>query len=195
MARNVHAGEYVSRDHRTNLLQVIIGENGVKLAEDVSRLDESIRKKNSAINYARKTIQTHLPKGEKLEQFLELTEDTDIDNRIAAKTKELGAARQAERIRLRPALSQASVPALPDGFDSLLSKTLTDVSADAETRLREQIDRHEMHERGQAWISEGLGYVRNESCPFCGQSTEGLALVDAYRQFFSEVLCRADRRN
>ncbi|MET4808127.1 AAA family ATPase [Limibacillus sp. MBR-115] len=186
VARNVHAGEYVSRDHRTNLLQVIIGETGVKLAEAVNKLDESIREKNSEIGRAKKAIQPHLPNGAKLEQFLDLAEDPDIDNKIAAKTKGLGATKQAEQIRTRSALSQASVPVLPDDFDSVLSKTLADVSADAETRLREQIDRHEMHERGQAWISEGLGYIRNESCPFCGQSTKGLALVDAYKQFFSE---------
>ena len=68
----------------------------------------------------------------------------------------------------------------------MLSKTLANVSADAETRLKEQIDRHEMHDRGQAWISEGLGYVRDDACPFCGQNTKGLSLVEAYKQFFSD---------
>ena len=68
----------------------------------------------------------------------------------------------------------------------MLSKTLANVSAAAETRLKEQIDRHEMHDRGQAWISEGLGYVRDDACPFCGQNTKGLSLVEAYKQFFSD---------
>lgn len=186
VAQNVHAGEYVSRDHRTNLLQVIIGDTGVQLAGAVNKLDESIREKNSEIGRAKKAIQPHLPNGVKLEQFLDLDEDPNIDNKIATKTAELGAAKQATGIETRPALVQPTVPTLLADFEAVLSKTLANVSADAETRLKEQIDRHEMHDRGQAWISEGLGYVRDDACPFCGQNTKGLSLVEAYKQFFSD---------
>ncbi|GAB2209098.1 AAA family ATPase [Roseibium sp. ROS1] len=186
VSRNVHAGEYVSRDHRTNLLQVIIGEAGVQLANAVNKLDEDIREKNSEIGRAKKAIQPHLPNGVKLEHFLDLAEDTDIDAKITAKTAELEAAKQAEQIKTRALLQRPAVPSLPAEFEAVLSKTLEDVSADAEARLREHMTRHEMHEHGQSWISEGLGYFRDDVCPFCGQNTKGLDLIQAYKQFFSD---------
>lgn len=187
VSRNVHAGEYVSRDHRSNLLQVIIGEAGVALAGVVSRLDEQIREKNGEINRAKKALQQLLPTGVKLEDCLGLAEDPEIDAKIEAKNAELTAARQAEQIAARAALTEIPAPALPDNFNVILEKTLADVSADAERRLKEQIDRHGMHECGQAWLAEGLGYLREDACPFCGQATKGLPLVEAYQQFFSDA--------
>lgn len=62
VAQNVHAGEYVTRDHRTNLLQVIVGDVGVRLAEDIDRLDGEIRDKNAELLRARKQIPRRPPK-------------------------------------------------------------------------------------------------------------------------------------
>lgn len=187
VAQNVHAGEYVSRDHRTNLLQVIIGEAGVALAHTVNKLDETIRDKNADINRARKTVQQVLPNGIKLDQFLVIADDPEIDAKMAAKTAERDAAKRAEEIKNRAALNEVPVPALPAALSPMLAKTPADVSADAEKRLKDQIARHEMHEHGQAWLSEGLSYLRDNTCPFCGQGTKGLPLVDAYKQFFSDA--------
>ena len=184
----MHAGEYVSRDHRSNLLQVIIGETGIALADAVNKLDDAIRDKNSEVNRARKALQTHLPAGGNLDAFLGLAADADIDNKIAAKKTERDAAKRSDEIKQRAALSEVTIPALPVALAATLAKTLADVSADADKRLKAQIAHHQMHDRGEAWISEGVGYLHDDdACPFCGQSTKGLALVDAYKQFFSEA--------
>jgi wobble nucleotide-excising tRNase len=185
VARNVHAGEYVSRDHRSNLLQVIIGEAGIGLADAVNKLDDAIRDKNGEVTKAKKTLQTHLPAGSSLDAFLVLAADVDIDAKIVAKKTERDAAKRSDEIKQRAALSAVTIPALPAGLGATLAKTLADVSADAEKRLKAQITRHQMHDRGEAWISEGVGYLRDDACPFCGQNTKGLELVDAYKHFFS----------
>jgi wobble nucleotide-excising tRNase len=187
VARNVHAGEYVSRDHRSNLLQVIVGEAGIALAEAVSELDNAIRDKNGEITRARRVVQTHLPAGANLDAFLGLAADPDIDTKIAAKTTEHGAAKRAEEIKNRAVLTAAAVPALPASLVTILGKTLKDVSADAEKRLREHVAGHKMHEQGEAWISQGLGYLTDETCPYCGQGVKGLPLIEAYKQFFSDA--------
>ena len=44
-----------------------------------------------------------------------------------------------------------------------------------------------MGARGQAWLSEGLSYTRDEECPFCGQDLVGVDLIDAYKAYFSEA--------
>jgi len=186
VAQNVHAGEYVSRDHRTNLLQVIIGQPGITLATQVNNLDAAIRVKNVAIDRARKAVNAHFPTGLTLDGFLKLKEDQEVDKKIASKDGELKTAKEADSIKKKALLSEVTVPALPEEFLALLAKTLDDVSADADKRLKEQIARHEMHQKGEAWLSDGLEYIKDDTCPFCGQSTKDLELVDAYKQYFSE---------
>lgn len=187
VARNVHAGEYVDRDHRSNLLQIIVGEAGVSLAEKVNTLDEEIRQRNSEIGKSRKALQALVPAGTKLDDFLALAVDPDIDAKITGKAAERDAAKRADDIKTRKALVAVALPTLPANLLTVLGKTLSDVSADADKRLKDQIAHHNMHEHGEAWISEGLSYLHNNTCPFCGQDTNGLPLVDAYKQYFSEA--------
>ena len=187
VAQNVHAGEYVGRDHRTNLLEVIIGDAGVALAAEVNGLDTAIREKNGELGRARKSIEAQLPKGVALDDFLGLVEDTDIDAKIEAKVSELKTAKEAQAIKTRALLSEVTVPKSPADFLTILSKTLDDVSADAEQRVKGQVARHAMHEKGEAWLSEGLDYLKDDTCPFCGQEINGLDLIDAYKQYFSEA--------
>ncbi|MDA7999874.1 MAG: AAA family ATPase [Alphaproteobacteria bacterium] len=185
VARNVHAGEYVSRDQRTNLLQVIIGEKDISLAAAVADIDRDIRSKNSEIDQSRKAIQEYLPQGVKFEQFLNLGEDPEIDDKIAKKSKDLEAGKRVEEIKKRSTPAEAKIPVLPNNFETVLAKTLTDVATDAETRLNEQVSRHNMHSHGRIWISEGVKYIHDDACPFCGQPVKDLDLVKAYKQFFS----------
>jgi wobble nucleotide-excising tRNase len=186
VARNVHAGEYVSRDHRANLLRVIVGEAGITLAQAVNKLDDDIRDKNREVGNAKKVVQAQLPGGASLDNFLALPADPDIDGKIATETAERDAAKRAEEIKNRPALAAAAIPALPAAFATTLGKTLADVSADAEKRLRAHIAGHKMQQRGEAWLSEGLRYL-TETCPFCGKDAQGVPLIEAYKQFFSQA--------
>ena len=105
-----------------------------------------------------------------LEAFLEIKKDGGIDEKIAATENELAAVRQVEQIRTRAALPTLTLPALPAAFTELLGRTVDGIAVDAEKHGTDQIEAHAMHARGQAWLSEGLGYVRGEECPFCGQA-------------------------
>lgn len=186
VAQNVHAGEYVGRDHRKNLLEVIIGEAGVVLTKRVNDLDADIREMNSEIRQSRNSIEAQLPNGVALDGFLALPKYPNIEAAIKAKDSELKTVKEAEAIKRRILLAEVTPPAVPGTFLPVLAKTLDDVSVDAEKRLQDQIDYHEMHENGQAWLSQGLGYIKDDNCPFCGQDIQGLELVEAYKQYFSE---------
>ena len=187
VARNVHAGEYVGRDHRSNLLQVIIGEGGVVLADKVKQLDRDIRKKNTDINNVKRALCLNLPNNIQLDDFLALADDPEIEAKITEKSAELNAAKQAEKIKVKPLLSALKVPSLPAAFLPVLEKTLKEISVEAERHLANHIARHEMHEQGEQWISDGFSYLQKDSCPFCGQDTKGLQLIEAYKQHFSEA--------
>jgi wobble nucleotide-excising tRNase len=185
VAQNVHAGEYVERSQRRNLLQIIVGADGVILARRVDELDAQITAKTAEIVATRRVIQGLVPRGTNLDEFLALDEDPNIDEKIATKNAELTAARRVDEIRRRVSLSTISIPSLPPQLMEILTQTVADLSAEAERRVREQVARHEMHADGEAWLAQGLGYVRDEKCPFCSQNIAGVALIEAYGQFFS----------
>ena len=130
-------------------------------------------------------MQRHVPAGMALEAFIALAEDPTIDTKIAAKEQELQAVQRATQIQQRPDLVAIAVPVFPAAFAALLAKTLANVSANAERLVGEHIARHHMQERGERWLTEGLQYVAEESCPFCSQRLDGVDLIQAYRDFFS----------
>ena len=84
-------------------------------------------------------------------------------------------------------MAETELPAFPADFAALLGKTIADVAEDAERRITAQIEKHEMEKRGEPWLSEGLGFVHDDACPFCGQNVSGVPLVAAYRTYFGEA--------
>jgi wobble nucleotide-excising tRNase len=182
---NVFAGDVVDTEHRRNLYRVIIGAQGVALAASVNILDEQIRTKTNEIRDNRAQIQRLLPQGMTQEDFIALADDPEIDARIAAKERELQAARQAAQLQQKAGLTPLTVPVFPAAFAALLAKTFANVAADAERRVGEHIERHHMQARGETWIAEGLQYIADDSCPFCAQRIDAVGLIQDYRELFS----------
>jgi wobble nucleotide-excising tRNase len=187
VSENVYSGDFVDLDHRRNLYRVIIGKDGVDLARRVDQLDADIRVKTSEIREKRAAVQSFAPSGVAVESFLVLAPDPDIDSRISTKQMELESVRQADQLRSRASLSLLALPALPDDFEVLLATTVEGLAADAEQQVSAQIAAHEMHARGETWLSEGLRYVRDETCPFCNQPLHDSPLIRAYSAYFSEA--------
>lgn len=185
VAENVHSGEVVEIDHRRNLYRVIIGQEGVRLAEQDTELSAQSREKTGEVTAAQRAVAPHMPQGMRIDAFLALAPDPDIDAKIAAQETALAAAREAGAIQARATLSAYTAPTMPDFFDALLARTLDDVSADAERLLTEHLARHGMVEQGESWIAHGLQHT-DDTCVFCGQDVEGLPLIAAYRAVFSE---------
>ena len=126
-----------------------------------------------------------MPPGMTVQAFVALREDAQIDEKIAAKEQELQAVQRATQLQQRAGLTAVTVPVFPAAFAQLLAKTFANVEADAERRVTGHIAHHGMQGRGETWLSEGLGYVVGEKCPFCGQGVAGVELIGAYRSFFS----------
>ena len=186
VAENVHSGEVVEIDHRRNLYRIIIGEEGVRLAEEDARLARQSREKTQEITAATRAIQPHIPAGMGLDAFHALPVDPEIDVRIANQERNVEAVRLARQINNRQALSEIRVPRLPDELAALLARSIDDIAQDAETRLAEHLAAHGMEANGGNWIAKGLEHGEGESCPFCGQDIRGLSLVAAYRAIFGD---------
>jgi wobble nucleotide-excising tRNase len=185
ISQNVYSGDAVGLDHRRNLYRVIIGKGGVDLARAVDELDADIRSKTSEIRDRRSYVQSMAPAGVSVEEFSSLSADLDIDSKIDAKQRELEAVRQATQLNSRAGLTPIALPILPENLESLLGTTLEGLTAATTQRVNVQIAAHGMHTRGEAWLAEGLVYVRDQLCPFCEQAIAGSELVSAYNTYFS----------
>ncbi|MEI5689101.1 AAA family ATPase [Sphingomonas kyungheensis] len=185
VAENVHSGEIVDIEQKRNLYRVIVGDDGVKLAAADAGLAAASRTKTTEITAAGKALQSHIPVGMKLDAFLALAPVEDIDAQIADKLQNVEAVRQAGAIRDRAMLAELASPALPEGFEELLSRTIDDIANDAERQLTGHLAAHSMAGTGEGWIAAGLEHA-GDSCPFCGQDIQGLPLIAAFRAVFSD---------
>ena len=185
VAENVHSGEVVEIDHKRNLYRVIVGEQGVRLAEEETRLVGLSRETTTKIGKLSTAIEQHIPNGMKLNDFVALPDDPDIGTKCKEQEKVIEASLQTEQIEKRKGLSSYVMPKLPGELESLVSRTLSDIAQDSETQFVNHLKNHKMEKDGSNWIAKGLDYTLEDTCPFCGQSIKGVSLIRAYQSVFS----------
>ena len=186
---NVYSGDYVEHEHKKNWYRVIVGAHGVRLANQVEELDGQIRDANTDLRTKNDAVSRHLPAGTALDDYLQWQLVADIEEQIRRKTEELSnrqrAAAKSGEIQAKGLFSKVQIPSLPPDFAAVLAKQLTDIVADAETKVRQQIAQHQMGQQGEPWLSQGLSYVKDDRCPFCGQGVRASDLIGAYRSHFN----------
>lgn len=186
---NVYAGDYVDHEHKKNLYRVIVGGNGVQLAKQVDLLSEQIKTAHADLTTKKNAVSGFIPQGVTLEAYLSWQAVVDIDAKIQQKNNEVTnrqrALERVTEIQSKGLLDRFQLPSLPSDFTTILEKQLTDITADAETRIHQQITTHQMGSQGGPWLSQGLGYVKNDLCPFCGQGVQANNLIAAYRSHFN----------
>jgi wobble nucleotide-excising tRNase len=194
IAANVHSGDVVDVAHRRNLYRVIVGAEGVGLAEQEQALAEEARAKQADLTAAERAVLALVPRGTALRDFLDLPVDPEIDAKIEAQRLTVNALKQAESIHTRAALKPLPVPAIPTTTQVVLAKSIDGVAADAEARIATHVQRHGMQRDGERWIGEGMPFVVEDSCPYCGRDgLSALDLIKAYRAHFSDAYCTLQR--
>ncbi len=186
---NVYAGDYVNHEHKKSLYRVIVGPQGVQLARQIEQLDGKIREANKDINTKKTVVSFAIPSGTTLEIYLNWQPIENIENKIQEKNTEITNRQRTldmvAEIKSKGLLTKIALPAFPTDFLDILAKTLTDIIADAENRVRQQISAHDMGNQGETWLSQGLGFVADDKCPFCEQSIQTNELIAAYRSHFN----------
>lgn len=186
VAENVYVGDAVDTEQRRNLYRFIIGDDNIRLARQIEELDRKIRELSTSIREQGRLIESRIQGAITLQEFLGLPEDGNINDKIAAKERELEAAEAAQDIVQRKGLQPVPVPEIPQSVFDILTTDFVEIAATAEQLVRDHLCKHKMKPHGEAWISEGMGYLQGDRCPFCGQDVSGLALIEAYRNFFSD---------
>ncbi len=186
---NVCSGDYVEHENKKNLYRVIVGARGVELAREIEDIDRQIRDLNPDLNIKKGLVEGEIPPGIDIEDYLLWQPVSDIKKQIQEKTRDFeslqNASEKSSEIQTKDFLLEVQIPSPPSDFATVLAKELTEIIADAEAKVRNQITRHEMGHRGESWLSEGLGYVKNDECPFCSQDFLDKDLLSAYGAYFS----------
>lgn len=181
---NVYAGECVEHEQRRNLYDVIIGEKGVALRRTVDQLDATFRRAGQALSEKEATVRSFIPGGMAVDKFVALEADPNIDAKTEAKVKLVTALDGAAELKAKSTLAKIALPPFPTGLDTLLSKTIEDVSENAEVAIRAHMAKHMLHPNEQ-WLVEGLSLLKGDSCPFCAQPLAGNTLMSVYRSQFA----------
>lgn len=187
--QNVYAGDFVDHEHKKNLYRVIVGAQGVQLARTIEDLDDQIRNANTDIRTKKEAVSRTLPSGTTLDAYLTLQPVEDIETKIQQKNKEIDnrqrSIEKAAEIQSKGLLAKIALPTFPSEFNATLTKHLEDIAADAEARVRQQVVSHQMGSQGETWLSQGMGFIVDEKCPFCGQGITANDLIAAYRSHFN----------
>ena len=184
---NVFSGSIVDADHRRSLHSLAIGAKGVKLARRVEDLAVEITQSNGPLKAAENAVQALAGDGNTVTAFCNLSPVADIDEQIQTATRDLNAAKSKSLIEQTSPLAPVAAPAVPlKAVEAHLGVALEGVSADSVARTRQHIaDR--LDESGEAWLDQGLGYMNDDECPFCGRSVASNPLVEAYKQYFDDA--------
>ena len=99
---NVHSGLSVEAQHRQNLHELILGDQGVVLNQDLRDLVSSISLHNKALEEKANAIPQQVRGDLSVDEFCDLSELPDIDNEIKEAERKLMAARNQKAVRTTP---------------------------------------------------------------------------------------------
>ena len=186
---NVYSGLDVDSQHRQNLHELILGEQGVALHHRRQELVSRITKHNKTLDEKSKEIPEQKRYGFSVDDYCALTELPDVEKEISIVKRDLTAAHNQDAIKTTPLFDEIELP----NFDiveikGVLRKDLPELEKNAEARVKTHLQA--LGEDAESWVADGMRRVTEgdlAACPFCGQDIAGLELISHYRAYFSEA--------
>jgi wobble nucleotide-excising tRNase len=188
----------IEHEHRKKHHKIIIGAQGVKIAEELTELKlaekterqevDALTKKFKAVGFVHHTLEAFLA--------IPAAEEAAVPGHIQRLEQDIKSKESETTVRslgfARPLSSLT--------FDLSATKTLAGhklaaVHEAAEKRVLDHID-HNIKDKDQAkdFIRRGLELVQAD-CPFCGQDLKNAAdLLQAYREFFDDAFRTYQRK-
>ncbi len=184
--RNVYASTMVTPDQRASLLELALGADAVLLREEFQRQSEAQRSATQRVTAAENALQGY-HRGVTLAEFVAMEPVKDGATLIAELDKKLGEAHRVQQISGRQGFRL--LPTLVFDFEAVRAVVLTHfdkLQDDAEIVVRKHFNEHLGNET-ERWVIEGLRHKADDTCPFCGQDTAQLPLLQAYRSYFNQA--------
>jgi wobble nucleotide-excising tRNase len=180
--RNVFAGGEVHADHHQSLLDFALGTAAVAKKKEVDDASEAMTVATKARSAAEGRLQGY--RGSmSVAAFLALAEEPQADQKIADYESRIANANSAATLSQQAALKSLTLPKVE--FETVLKSSFKQMHENAGALVKAHVDGHGGSD-SQRWIGDGQRFLKSDSCPFCGQSTKGIDLIDAYATFFNE---------
>lgn len=183
--RNVFAGGEVHADHHQSLLDFALGTAAVAKKKEVDDASEAMTVATKARSAAEGKLQGY--RGSmSVAAFLALAEEPQADQKIADYESRIANANSAATLSQRAALKALTLPKVDFAdFETVLKSSFKQMHENAGALVKAHVEGHGGSD-SQRWIGDGQRFLKNDNCPFCGQSTKGIDLIDAYATFFNE---------
>lgn len=185
--QNIYSGMHVGIDQRRKLYQFILGEEAIHLNEEVNSIAQMIFKKNQDMNEKKKELNKVIGKDIQINDFISLPKIENVEDAITAKSKEVNALGNRDKVTKQSSLYKISIPDYSmDDVKSLLLKSIKDLSKSSEEKVNDHIKKC-LNEKGEDWIKQGLSISSDsEDCPYCGVDIKSNELIKAYSDFFND---------
>lgn len=185
-AANVCSGLEVAAGHRQKLHELVVGEEGVRLQRRVEELTEEISEHQTVLRDKSREIPQETLGTYSLDDFCALTEIDNIDEELREAGKSASVLRDQDKIQITGAFTAIAMPTLPaEEIREVAGTVLPDLDAAALAAVTAHFER--LGNGGERWVSDGARFSVGESCPYCGQETDGVGLVAHYRRYFSDA--------
>lgn len=180
----------IEHEHRKNIHKIIIGAQGVKLAQELAGLKDREKARRKQFEDLGATFRaadfTHT-----LDAFLAIpaAEETAVAGRIQKLEQDIKSKESEAQVRALGSSLALSAPAFDlVGLKTIVMQKVAAVHEDAEKRVLAHIARNfKDNAHAKDFIRQGLDLVQAD-CPFCGQNLKNAAdLLAAYRQYFDDA--------
>ena len=181
----------IAHEHRKNIHRIIIGAEGVTLAEELARL----KTQEKASNRQKEELIRQFSRGGftiSMDAFLAIApeEEAEVDRRICDLEGDIKSKESETDVQALDFPRPYGCPVVRFGHHNGHSqrKVWPPPHETAEKQVLDHIE-HNCRDKARAnqFIREGLEQMR-EDCPFCGQDLGNAAdLLAAYREYFDET--------
>ena len=186
----------IGHEHKKNIHRIIIGERGIKLAEEFAALKAKEKTKSQEVaTLAGQFYQGGLTYS--LDAFLAIPpeEESAVGPRIQKLEQDIKSKQSETIIRGLSFPRQLTVPSFdPSSAKVLAGKRLAAVHETAEKRVLAHIDKNFKDKtKARQFIRQGLDLIQ-EDCPLCGQNLDSADnLLKATERFSMTLLGRINR--
>lgn len=184
---NVCSGLQVESQHRQNLHELILGDQGVALSRRHQALVSRVSEHNATLKEKARAIPQQARGGLSVDDFCALPELADLDDRIEAVYRKLQAANEIEAVQTTPLFETIELPEFDiEAIKRILLTDLPNLDKAAEAQVHAHLQA--IGAGGESWVADGFKRrvaSDDEICPFCGQNLDGLELIAHFRAYFS----------
>lgn len=186
---NVFTGFEIQPQHKKNLFEIIIGQEGIRLKKEISNIKKEIKDKNSLLKETENKILKYFT-DLSVNTIINLPFDAEIDKNITAKQKEIETAKASEKIQKTPELVKLGTVDFGVRFDKIIKFLQTSITTISEDYLK-MVEDHKkslsLEDKSEQWIKDGYENIADNKCPFCLREFDDTTkIIEAYNQYFNE---------